>query len=80
MTLYVKWRDKHTHQVYQDKVDLKSRMPQDISDLTVYFLIKGLQLYVYLIYPGLKEAFVPEGPVITYRHQKQVQIYPDLLK
>lgn len=77
-TLYVKWRDRHTHHVYQDRVDLKSRMPRNISDLTVYFLIKGPQLYVYLIYPGLKEASVPKGPVRMYQDQKQVQIYPDL--
>lgn len=79
-TLYVKWRDKHSHHIYEDKVDLKNRMPRDISDLTVYFMIKGPQLYVYLIYPGLKDVSVPEGPVRTYRHQKQVQIYPDLRK
>ena len=77
-TLYVKWRDKRTHHVYQDTVDLRNRLPRDITGLTIYFLIKGPQLYVYLIYPGLKDASVPEGPVITYRHQRQVQIYPDM--
>lgn len=79
-TLYVKWRDKRTHHIYQDKVYLKNRLPADITDMTIHFLIKGSQLYVYLIYPGLKEASVPEGPVIMYRHHKQVQIYPDLPK
>lgn len=79
-TLYVKWRDKHTHHVYEDKVDLKHRLPRDITDMRIHFLINGSQLYVYLIYPGLKDASVPEGPVKTYRHQKQVQIYPDLPK
>ncbi|OIQ99413.1 hypothetical protein GALL_185100 [mine drainage metagenome] len=79
-TLYVKWRDKHSHHVYQDRVDLKNRMPMDIKDLRVHFLIKGSQLYVYLIYPGLKEASVPKGPVRMYEDQKQVQIYPDLPK
>jgi hypothetical protein len=79
-TLYVKWRDKHSHQVYQDRVDLKNRMPQDISGLTIYFMIKGAQLYVYLIYPGLKDASVPKGSVRTYQDQKQVQIYPDVRK
>jgi hypothetical protein len=79
-TLYVKWRDKHSHHIYQDEVDLRNRMPRDISGLKVYFMIKGPQLYVYLIYPGLKDASVPVGPVRTYQHQKQVQIYPDLRK
>lgn len=77
-TLYVKWRDKHSHHVYQDSVYLKNRLPRDITDLRIHFLIKGPQLYVYLIYPGLKEASVPKGPVRMYQDQKQVQIYPDL--
>jgi len=79
-TLYVKWRDKNTHRVYQDKVDLRNRLPQDITNLRIHFLIKGSQLYVYLIYPGLKDASVPKGPVRRYQDQKQVQIYPDLPK
>lgn len=79
-SLYVKWRDKRSRRIYEDRVDLRHRLPRDISDLTVYFLIKGQQLYVYLIYPGLKEASVPDGPVRTYRHHKQIQIYPDLPK
>ena len=33
-TLYVKWRDKHTHHVYEDRVDLKHRLPQDITDIS----------------------------------------------
>ena len=79
-SLYVKWRDKYSHHVYQDRVDLKNRMPQDITDLRVHFLIKGSQLYVYLIYPRLKDASIPQGPVRRYQDQKQVQIYPDLPK
>lgn len=78
--LYVKWRDKNSHQIYQDKVNLRNRLPQDITNLRIHFLIKGSQLYVFLIYPGLKDAFVPKGPVRMYEDQKQVQIYPDLPK
>lgn len=85
--LYVKWRVKKPGSLlpeylgtYEDRVDLRSRLPADITDLRIHFVIKGTQLYVYLIWPGLKDASVPEGPVKMYRHQKQVQIYPDQAK
>lgn len=49
--LYVKWRDKATGQVYEDRVDLKSRLPsaKEMHGQTIYFLIDDNQLYVYLI-------------------------------
>lgn len=82
--LYVKWRVKKPGTLlpeylgtYEDRVDLKSRLPADITGLRIHFVIRGSQLYVYLIWPGLKDASVPEGPVKMYHHQKQVQIYPD---
>ena len=85
--LYVKWRVKKPGTLlpeyigtYEDRVDLRSRLPADITDLRIHFVIKGAQLYVYLIWPGLKDASVPEGSVKMYRHQKQVQIYPDQAK
>lgn len=85
--LYVKWRVKKPGApspeylgIYEDRVDLKSRLPADITGLRIHFVIRGAQLYVYLIWPGLKDASVPEGPIKMYRHQKQVQIYPDQTK
>lgn len=50
-SLYVKWRIKATGVVYEDTVDLKSRLPEDITRHHIYFIIKGPQLYVYLISP-----------------------------
>jgi len=49
--LYVKWRDKSTDQVYEDRVDLSKRLPpfQEMYGQTVYFLVEDNQLYVYLI-------------------------------
>ena len=84
--LYVKWRIKKPGSLteylgpYEDKVDLRSRLPADITGLRIHFVIRGPQLYVYLIWPGLKDASEPEGPVKMYRHQRQVQIYPDQSK
>lgn len=49
--LFVKWRDKATGQVYEDKVDLRKRLPspKEMHGTRVYFLIDENQLYVYLI-------------------------------
>jgi len=48
-SLYVKWRIKSTGEVFQDTVDLRSRLPADIKGQKIRFLIKGAQLHVYLI-------------------------------
>jgi len=76
--LYVKWRNKTTAQIYEDNVDLRKRLPSDITDKKVYFMIRGAQLFVYLI--SLNEerpATVPvEGPR-AYRSFKTIRIYPD---
>jgi hypothetical protein len=47
--LYVKWRVNDTGKVYEDTVDLKSRLPGNINNHRIYFIIDGAQLYVYLI-------------------------------
>lgn len=49
--LYVKWRDQATQKVYEDRVDLKSRLPspKELHGAKVYFLIDENKLYVYLI-------------------------------
>lgn len=50
-TLYVKWRIKASGAVHEDTVDLRKRMPSDITDHRIHFVVKGPQLYVYLISP-----------------------------
>jgi len=84
--LYVKWRLKNRMKMgeylgtYEDHVDLRNRLPADITGLRIHFVIDGSQLYIYLISPGLKPASEPAGPVAQYSMQKQVKIYPDQLK
>jgi len=76
--LYVKWRNRSTGQVYEDTVDLRKRLPANVTDQKVYFMIKGPQLYVYLI--SLREQrppdMPPNGPRV-YRSLKTITIYPD---
>ncbi|HEY6895941.1 MAG TPA: hypothetical protein VI279_01665 [Rhodocyclaceae bacterium] len=78
--LYVKWRIRKTGQVYEDTVDLRSRLPQSITDHTIHFVVKGPQLYVYLISPERRPAdWPPNGPRM-FQYLKVYTIYPDQSK
>ena len=84
-SLYVRWVNKVTGKVYEDTVDLRHRLPADIKDKDIYFMIWGAQLYVYIVqsktapsdelekrHPG--EKFI--GPRM-YMALRTIQIYPD---
>jgi hypothetical protein len=77
--LYVKWRNTTTGREYEDTVDLRTRLPADVTDHTVYFMIRGAQLYVYLIAPEKVEHSADSatnGPRM-YRDRRIITIYPD---
>ncbi len=76
--LFVKWRNKASGQVYEDNVDLRTRLPSNIIDKKVYFMVRGAQLFVYLISLNEEQpSSVPfEGPRM-YRSFKTIRIYPD---
>jgi len=84
--LYVKWRDKTTDQVYEDRVDLRKRLPpaKEMYMQRVYFLVEDNQLYVYLIPRtewGTKlnhrpKGQPPNGPYHT-RYLDVKTLYPD---
>lgn len=92
-SLYVKWRIKATGEVFEDKVDLKSRLPDNITRHRIYFIIKGPQLYVYLISPEklnpnpcpsreelrkLGASDAPDDRIFSmYCNLKIITIYPD---
>lgn len=76
-SLYVKWRDRNSGRVFEDTVDLDRRLPADIEGHRIHFVIKGAQLYVYLISPAERRYRDPMyGPEI-YRHRASTRIYPD---
>jgi hypothetical protein len=89
--LYVKWRLKDTGKIYEDTVDLKSRLPKNFKNQTIYFIIDEQQLYVYLIsfdpvrgYLTKEEAEADDQAVekkryrnlSSYARNDVVQIYP----
>ena len=78
--LYVKWRDTETQKVYEDNVDLRHRLPKNIEDHTVYLMIKGHQLYVYLVSPDRRTPDMASNGPNMYSHRKVTAIYPDQTK
>lgn len=75
--LYVKWRIKRSGKEYEDRVDLRSLLPADIQDHRIHFVIKGPQLYVYLISPERNPPDWPTYDPPGYTHKKTYQIYPN---
>lgn len=75
--LYVKWKLKATGEVFEQTIDLKDRLPADIEDCRVYFLVRGLQLYVYLITPRKRAKDEPPNGPDKWAFRHVLTIYPD---
>mgnify|MGYP000887229462 CR=1 FL=1 len=78
--LYVKWRLKATGEVLEDRVDLRHRLPRDMSDHELTFVIDGRQLYVYVVTPERKKAYGAPPVLKTWRSNfaKAYEIYPGM--
>ena len=75
--LYVKWRNNTTKKIYDDKVDLRFRLPKDIAMSTVYFMVKEGQLKIYVVSDASKRPNeISIGPYL-FRDRKVTMIYPD---
>ena len=78
--LYVKWRVKATGEVLEQRVDLRDRLPRDMTDHELTFVIDGRQLYVYVVTPTVQ---TPWGKTPTHRTWKSAfrvtrEIFPTL--
>lgn len=78
--LYVKWRIKRTGQEFEDTVDLRNRLPKDMTKHGVHFTIKASQLYVYLITPERRPLDMPPNGPRETQFLKTLTIYPDQTK
>jgi hypothetical protein len=75
--LYVKWRVMSTGEIYERRVDLRNRLPSDMSFHRIYFVMKASQLYVYLISPEPVPYGNTPGPIPRYSDLKTTLIFPD---
>ena len=80
--LYVRWRVKATGEVLEQRVDLRDRLPRDMTEHGLTFLMDGKQLYVYVTTPAAQQ---PWGKTATHRtwHSKYnvtYEIFPTIEK
>jgi len=47
--IYMKWRVRSSGEIFEDRVDLRGRLPRDITDHKIYCVIEGEQLYVFIV-------------------------------
>ena len=48
-SLYVKWRNKQTEQVFEKTVDLKPLLPKDMTHQRIHFVVAEGDVFVYLV-------------------------------
>lgn len=75
--LYVKWKILSTGEIFEDTVDLRNRLPFNIYEHRVTFLIRGSQLYVYLVTPERRSPDTPPNGPKMYHYRKTITLYPD---
>jgi hypothetical protein len=79
--LYVKWRVLATGKVYEDRVDLKGRLPSNMDHKIIHFAVKEQQLNIYLIEGNtstqLHAPGRPDCPAASYEPYQCTRIYPD---
>jgi hypothetical protein len=76
--LFVKWRIKATGEEIEDKVDLRNRLPDNMFNHRITFVIDGNQLYVYLVTPLPKKT--DSSPILKTtksRYNVTYEIYPN---
>ncbi|MGM9425970.1 hypothetical protein [Hydrogenophaga sp. MI9] len=80
--LFVQWRIKATGEVLEQRVELRDRLPRDMTNHELTFLMDGRQLYVYVVTPRRKKS-AEESPVLkTWRSEfaQAYEIFPNLRK
>jgi len=75
--LYVKWKIKETGEIFKDTVDLRNRFPRNLYECKVYFVIRGPQLFVYLVTPDHSPPGTPSNGLRIYGSRIVKTLYPN---
>lgn len=75
-SLYVKWRNKSTEQVFEKTVNLKPLLPRDITNQRIHFVVAEGESFVYLIDPVPRPKDWPVVGPSEFQYEKVRQIYP----
>jgi hypothetical protein len=76
--LYVRWRLKDSGEMVEHRVDLRDRLPRDMKDQHVSFVIDGKDFYVYVV-TNQPKPYYGAPPVLRHWLSKQMftyEIYP----
>ncbi|WP_157559227.1 hypothetical protein [Hydrogenophaga crassostreae] len=74
--LFVKWRVKATGEVLEQRVDLRGRLPKNMTNREVTFVMEGPQLYVFVV---TRDAPMVKGVLLKTwlsRYNHAYEIYP----
>ena len=75
-SLYVKWFDEDASMSHEDTVDLRGKLPSDMSKKALHFTVKGSQLSIYVVFeaepPDLPKSERPFFATTV----KAIKIYP----
>jgi hypothetical protein len=76
--LSVKWRLKASGEVVEERVDLRDRLPRDMTNHQLTFVIDGRQLYVYVVTPRVQAVNVKQRTHRTWlsRYNATFEIFP----
>lgn len=61
-TLYVKWKNKETGELFEETASLVGRLPRDMRDKTIRFIVSATGLHVYVSGSNLKPLKTNECP------------------
>lgn len=74
--LYVKWEDRPSSQVYEQRVDLRGKLPVDLHHCEVTFQVLGDKIFVFVVTPQKRNPLEPPVGPPSVRHLKVIQVYP----
>lgn len=80
-SLYVRWRLKATGEVVDQRVDLRERLPSDMTGHSLTFVIDGRQLYVFVVTPQEQKPGAVLQTLRTWRSKYNVsyEVFPTLV-
>ncbi len=75
--LYVKWKIKESGEIFKDTVVLRNRLPRNLYEHKIYFVIRGPQLFVYLVSPDRNPPGTPPNGLKIYGSRIVKTLYPN---
>lgn len=80
--LYVRWRLKSSGEQIEQRVELRDRLPKDMTDHELTFVLEGRQLFVYVVTPQAQPPSVKQRTNRSWlsRYNVAYEVFPTLQK